>query len=109
MHSNGAVLTLSQDLKRAAQANRYAGYPPQALEQLTINNQPAVAAKGYLFSINDANGHWQDKLEWREDPFSYSLSWEAKDRYFMVWFSAGYQSGARISREDMIAIAESIK
>jgi hypothetical protein len=87
----------------------YAGYPPEALEHLTINDQPAVAAKGYMFSINDANGHYQNKLEWREDPFTYSLSWETKDRYFMVQFSAGYQSGARISREDMIAIAESIK
>jgi hypothetical protein len=108
MRSDGAVLTISQGSGKIAFDESYKDYPPGSIEDVTVNGVPGKMVNGTLMISYDADGK-QSAPEWKAEPFTLTLIWENEGRCYAVQFHAGDASGVRIRKEDLIAIAESLK
>ena len=113
MHANGPGIVFSERPKyedfAAATSSRYADYPPEAMKDVEVNGMPGKLVYGLVSITFDANGNQTSDGIYQNEPFTVTLSWQDDDQaYFLQFFSTGY-SGARISDEDLIQIAESVK
>ena len=109
MRVNGDHLVISQGDNIGAFANSFDDYPPEAIETTTVNGIPAKLISGFILLGYDETGQPEGEPEWKDTPFRLALYWETSDHYYEVQFNAGYRSGARISKEDLTAIAESLQ
>ena len=109
IRSTGAVIFISQGKKLESVAGSYADYPPEAIESVKINGQPATLIAGIIELGFDKSGQPIGKPVWRNDPTTLSLHWETADQYYMLQFHSGYGSSAIISKTDLITVAESLE
>jgi hypothetical protein len=109
MRVNGAIMVISQGENQGSFANAYADYPAEAVQDVLVNGQPAKLVSGSLQVSFDQNGQQQGEPVWKQTPFALSLYWEDAGCLMTIGFHAGAESGARISQEDIITIAESMQ
>jgi hypothetical protein len=113
MRINGSILTFSQYPKfddfNASMAERYVNYPPEVIHDVSVNGIPAKLVYGTYGIGFDENGNQTNFGTYSNDPFTVTLSWQDEESVYFLNFSASMSSGTRISDEDMIQIAESVK
>jgi hypothetical protein len=87
----------------------YTQYPKEAVSDVSVNGKSAKMINGTLQVSFDASGQPVGDPVYYDEPFTLSLYWENGDQYYTLQFSSNGESGARISAEDLIKIAESVK
>ena len=109
MHANGSGLLLSQGVTDISFAQAYADYPPEAFRSTTVNGEAAWLVEGLMEVSFVADGEMQSDPVWKTEPFTLSLYWDTGGHYTMLQFFAGGDTGARITAEDLMQIAESLQ
>ncbi len=107
----GNMLLLSQGKKEKAFTELYKVFPAEAFTAAQVNGLPAHLIRGgMLIGSYDASGNSLiDAPVWQQEPFRLTLYWEKDDQCYTLQFSTIPGSGARISDEDLIKIAESLQ
>jgi len=95
-HNTGTSLLVFQT-PQVSTPTVWDGYPPEALETLEINGYEALLARGSM--VND---------RYEADAAQF-LEWKTERLKITVRFYASDTSAPRLTREDMIAIAESVE
>jgi hypothetical protein len=88
----------------------YRDYPPEAITDTLVDGHPAKLITGTVGTAYDENGQLLYGPTWKtDDPYMLTLYWEVDNRYFVVRFSSGPESGARLDASALMKIAESLQ
>ena len=113
MHLNsnaGDVLLFAQGRIISSFEETYRVFPPEAITDTQVNGHPAKLITGTVGTSYDENGQLLEGPTWKtDDPYMLTLYWEVDNRYFVVQFSTGPESGARLDASSLIKIAESLQ
>lgn len=111
IRSNGPVLIVYQrPLTGEGTPNAAAsdtGYPAEAIQIVEVNGYPGTIYRGSLSTGLYVEGQPTSTPAWTDEYGEISLDWTTEDWMFSLRFSGS--SGARLTQEDLIAIAESLR
>ncbi|WP_152031717.1 hypothetical protein [Longilinea arvoryzae] len=111
IRSNGPVLIVYQrPLTGEVTPNAAAsdtGYPAEAIQIVEVNGYPGTIYRGSLSTGLYVEGQPTSTPAWTDEYGEISLDWTTEDWMFSLRFSGS--SGARLTQEDLIAIAESLR
>lgn len=108
LRSSGPVLIINLHRLKDSEPVYPEMYPPEAIEQVFVNDIPAKLTIGSIQTSMSQPGQPTPVPTWVNDNGSLSLQWEENG----ISISISYQSSFnkwRITKEDLIAIAESLQ
>jgi len=108
MHSNGPVLIINLHRFKDSEPIYPEMFPPEAIEQVMVNGIPAKFTIGTIQTSMAEPGQPTPEPTWVNDDGSLALTWKENG----IEISISYQSSFnkwRITKEDLIAIAESLQ
>lgn len=110
IRSNGPVLIVYQRPLTGNETTNNetldSGFPAEAIQDVEVNGYPGKIYRGSLSTGMYVEGQPTSTPAWTDEYGEISLSWATEEWEFSVRFSAS--SGARLTAEDLIAIAESL-
>jgi hypothetical protein len=110
MRSESDVLIFIQGTVISSFEETYRDYPPEAITDTLVDGHPAKLITGTVGTAYDENGQLLYGPTWKtDDPYMLTLYWEVDNRYFVVRFSSGPESGARLDASALMKIAESLQ
>ncbi|HWQ84631.1 MAG TPA: hypothetical protein VN363_08700 [Anaerolineales bacterium] len=107
MHSTGPLLRIHQQMLINSESAIPEDYPPEAIEFVTIHGFPGILRTGSLHTKAAVPGGPTPAPNWSDDG-TLSLSWETDKMQIYINFSPT-SNGKRITREDLLRIAESLQ
>ena len=108
MHSNEPVMIINLHRLKDSETVYPEMFPPEAIEQVMVNGIPAKLTIGYIQTSMAEPGQPTPEPIWVNDDGSLALTWKEN----RIEISISYQSSNnkwRITKEDLIAIAESLQ
>jgi hypothetical protein len=110
MRINSDLLIITQGTVSTSFEETYRVFPPEAITDTLVDGHPAKLITGTVGTSYDENGQLLEGPTWKtDDPYMLTLYWEVDNRYFVVQFSTGPESGARLDASSLIKIAESLQ
>jgi hypothetical protein len=109
MRMTGPVLIINQTprLQNESQPSDY--FPSQAIQAVTINGQPGQFVTGMMETSMAELGQPTSAPVWKADGGACHLQWRTDDWTFTIFFDPGYQRGERLTMQEMLKIAESLR
>ncbi len=108
MRSSGPVLTLGQYRLLDPEPVYPERYPPEAIEQVYVNGIPARLTTGYLQTSRSQPDQPMPEPTWVNDDGSLELTWNDNGIRYHISYRSRFNNW-RITKEDLIAIAESLQ
>ncbi|REG04747.1 hypothetical protein [Pelolinea submarina] len=110
MRIKSDLLIITQGTVSTSFEETYRVFPPEAITDTLVDGHPAKLITGTVGTSYDENGQLLEGPTWKtDDPYMLTLYWEVDNRYFVVQFSTGPESGARLDASSLIKIAESLQ
>ena len=108
MHVNGSVLVISQVPRAKADIENTGHYPPEALQEVLVGGSPGFFMQGSIETFMSEPGQPTPEPVWHAEDGTLMLTWKTEDMTFTIRFSPS-SGGGRITREEMLKIAESLR
>jgi hypothetical protein len=108
IHADGPTLLIIENPLSQQGQDLDSSYPPEAIETVQVNGYSGQIIKGTLFTNMPESGKPTPTPIWKPESQNLTLQWKTKDRFYSIHFNTTGNSGARLSVEDLIKIAESL-
>lgn len=109
MRVDGPNLFISQHMLKEGVATETFFYPEEAIQQVEVNGNPAKLFTGSLEWPEDTSTLPTSPLPWLPDTGEMKLVWSYNNVEFNISFSPGFMGGERLSQENLLRIADSLK
>ncbi len=109
MRIKSDLLVITQGTVSTSFEETYRVFPKEAITDTQVDGHPAKLITGTVGTSYDEKGQLLEGPTWKtDDPYMLTLYWEVDNRYFVVQFSSGPESGARLDASSLMNIAESL-
>jgi hypothetical protein len=108
MHASGPVLMINLHWIKDSEPVYPEMFPPEAIEQVYVNGIPAKLTIGYIQASMAEPGQPTPEPTWVNDDGSLALTWKENGVGISISYQSSYNKW-RITKEDLIAIAESLQ
>ena len=108
MHFSGPTLRISQLVRQSASSISSGDYPPEAIENVVVNGYPGIITFGRLFTNAATPGQSTPSPIWQAETGDIAVKWMTETMIYFISFTPGYPGSERLSKQDLIRIAESL-
>ncbi len=109
MHTNGPTLRIFQNVLTGQEKTYIEDYPPEAIEAVSINGYDGKLYKGSLNWPQAAAGEPSPAPIWDPESGIVMVTWSTESIRYSISFYPGYMGGERLSTQNLLLIAESLK
>ena len=108
MHFRGPTLRISQLVRQSASSISSGDYPPEAVENVVVNGYPGIITFGRLFTNAATPGQPTPSPIWQAETGDIAVKWMTETMIYFISFTPGYPGSERLSKQNLIRIAESL-
>lgn len=108
IHFRGPTLRISQLVRQSASNISSGDYPPEAVENVVVNGYPGIITFGRLFTNAATPGQPTPSPIWQSETGDIAVKWMTETMVYFISFTPGYPGSERLSKQNLIRIAESL-
>ena len=109
MHFSGPTLRISQFVRQSSRSISPGDYPPEAVESVVVNGHPGIITIGRIFTNIATPGQPTPSPIWQAGTGDIAVQWMTETMVYSISFNPGYPGSERLSKQNLIRIAESLR